>query len=171
MTAKGNRAPRGVVVKIGNSEFRIGPKWIVAALIAGAIVWLGVWVSPTNGWAGVGIATSGILGAVLGLLIQPDRLPPDRSLEARSAVRGLLDNADSVENVARLTTQLASGTTDERVAVGLVTAQDDLIAIREKMFLSMAEWDTISPGATDEVKRLQDAGAQAFNRLRSQPDV
>lgn len=169
MTDTAKAARRGIVISIRDAEYRVGPKWILAILIAAGIVALGVWVSPANGWAGVGIGASGILGAILGILIQPDKLPPDLSREAASAVRGLLDTADAVDGVARLTTQLSSATSDERVAIGLITVQDNLEAIRLKMFLSMAEWNAVAPDATGEVKRLEDAGQEAFNRLRSKP--
>jgi hypothetical protein len=152
------------------SELVLGPKVWVGCLIAAALIGLGIWVTPTNGWAGVGIGVAGVLGATLGALFQTTPHERDFTANGASAVRGLLVIAEDVQNAQLLATQLAQAANPKngRVSLGLIDVQDRLQAVRVSLYTSMAEWNSVAPGSLDEVNRLRDEGQKAFVLLAKQ---
>ncbi|WP_307297886.1 hypothetical protein [Microbacterium natoriense] len=161
-TAKpGDRRP---VLRFAKSELIIGWKFWVGCIVAVLLIVLGVWVTPSNGWAGVGIGVAGVLGATLGALFQTTPREKDFTANGASAVRGLLGIAEDVESAKVVATQLseATGPKNVRISTGLVDIQERLQAVRLALYSSMAEWDTIAPGSLDEVTRLRDEGQRAF---------
>lgn len=158
--------PRGpVFLRFHRSQFVFGPKFKWAAGLAVVLIAVGIAVSPTNPIAGASVGLAGVLGAVLGSLLQTTPIPRDYTAEATSAVRGLLAVAERIEDTQILATQLAQVRTTTRVQVGLVTVQDELGRLRESVYVAMGEWDTVSPGALDAVERLQQSGSAALARL------
>jgi hypothetical protein len=152
-------------LRFGNTEIVFGPKVWWALLLAVVLIIVGIAVSPKNPTAGALVGVAGILGAVLGSLLQATPIPRDYTAEATSAVRGLLAVAQTIENTQILTTQLAQVKANPRVILGLVSIQDELGRLRQSVYVSMGEWDAVSPGTLDAVERLQHAGSTALARL------
>lgn len=163
---------RWAALRFRKSELVLGPKVWVGCLIAAVLIGLGVWVTPTNGWAGVGIGAAGVLGAALGALFQTTPRERDFTANGASAVRGLLVIAEDVQNAQLLATQLsqAANPKNGRLSLGLVDVQDRLQAVRVALYTSMAEWNSVAPGSLDEVNRLRDEGQRAFVLLAKQAD-
>lgn len=158
------------VLQFHNSKLVIGAKFWWACGIGAVIIVVGVCVTPQNGWAGLGIGLAGVLGAVLGALLQATPKDQDFTTNGASAVRGLLVIAEDLENARILATQLvnAASPQDERISLGLMNVQDRLLEIRPALYMAMAEWDSVAPGSLDEVNRLQDEGKRAFAMLAKQ---
>ncbi len=163
---------RRPVLRFRKSELVLGPKVWAGCLIAVVLIGLGIWVTPTNGWAGVGIGVAGVLGAALGALFQTTPRERDFTANGASAVRGLLVIAEDVENAQLLATQLsqAANPKNGRISLGLVDVQDRLQAVRVALYTSMAEWNSVAPGSLDEVNRLRDEGQKAFALLAKQAE-
>lgn len=158
------------VLRFWRSELVIGAKFWWACAFGVAIVVLGLWVSPENGWAGLGIGVAGVLGALLGTLLQTTPRERDFTANGASAVRGLLVIAEDVENAQVLATQLSQAVSPRngRVSLGLVDVQERLRAVRAALYTAMAEWDSVAPGSLDEVNRLRSEGQRAFALLAKQ---
>lgn len=168
-----DRPPRRwAVVRFKRSELVLGPKVWVGGVLAVLLIGLGVWVTPTNFWAGVGIGVAGIAGATLGGLFQTTPRERDFTANGASAVRGLLVIVEDVENAQVLATQLAQAASPKggRVALGLVDVQERLQAVRAALYTAMAEWDSVAPGSLDEVNRLRHEGQRAFALLANQAE-
>lgn len=164
-----NRYP---VVRFAKVELVLGPKVWIGCGVAAAIVVLGVLVTPSNGWAGVGIGVAAILGTVLGALFQTTPRSPDHSAKGTSAVRGLLNITEDIENAKVLVTQLISVTPKNvRLSLGLLDVQDRLEEVRVQMYSSMAEWDAVAPGSTQEIGRLRGQGKAAFALLAREMEI
>ncbi|MCR2824316.1 hypothetical protein [Microbacterium sp. zg.Y909] len=160
------------VLRFRHSELVLGPKVWAGCVMAALLIGLGVWVTPANGWAGVGIGVAGVLGALLGALFQTTPRERDFTANGASAVRGLLVIAEEVENAQLLATQLsqAANPKNGRVSLGLVDVQDRLQAVRVALYTSMAEWNSVAPGSLDEVNRLRGEGQKAFALLAKQAE-
>jgi len=163
---------RWAVVRFKRSELVLGPRVWIGGALAALLIGLGVWVTPTNFWAGVGIGVAGIAGATLGALFQTTPKERDFTANGASAVRGLLVIAEDVENAQVLATQLAQAVSPKngRISHGLIDVQDRLQAVRVALYTSMAEWNSVAPGSLDEVNRLRDEGKKAFVLLAKQAE-
>lgn len=151
------------VLRFRRSELVIGPKVWLALATAAVIIVIGALATPSNVWAGAGIGVGGVLGALLGILIQFSPREKDLSATGASAVRGLLGIAEDVENAQIVATQLSRASSEnERVMVGLVNVQDRLAQVRVDLYRAMAEWDAVIPGSMNEVQRLRDEGRRAL---------
>ncbi|GAA2182260.1 hypothetical protein GCM10009785_20650 [Brooklawnia cerclae] len=155
------------VLRFKRSELLLGPKVWIGCAIAIALIALGIYVTPNNLWAGVGIGCAGVLGAILGTLFQTTPREKDFTANGASAVRGLLGIAEDVENAQAIATQLSQATSprNSRVSTGLVDIQERLQEVRLALYASMAEWDSVAPGSLDEVNRLRNEGRRAFELL------
>ena len=154
---------RWTVLSFKRSQLVLGPKTWVGTLLAILLVALGVWVTPTNVWAGVGIGVAGVVGATLGALFQTTPKERDLTANGASAVRGLLNIVEDVENVQVLAGQLAQAAPkNSRLTLGLADVQDRLTTVRLAVYGSMAEWDGVAPGSLDEVSRLRTEGQRAL---------
>lgn len=159
------RLNRHAVLRFRRSQLEIGPKVWWAVALAAALIIGGIAYTPTNPIAGAAIGVAGVVGAILGSLLQATPIPRDYTPEAISAVRGLLTVAQTIEDTQTLATQLARQKTNGLVQVGLVTVQDELVKLRIAVYEAMGEWDAVSPGAVAAVERLQHAGSAALARL------
>lgn len=161
--SSGQPPRRWAVVRFRKSELVLGPKVWVGCVLALVLIALGIWVTPNNLWAGVGIGVAGVAGATLGALFQTTPRERDLTANGASAVRGLLTIAEDVENAQVLATQLTHvAPKNGRLTLGLADIQDRLIAVRLAMYSAMAEWDTVAPGSLDEVNRLRSEGQRAL---------
>jgi hypothetical protein len=159
------------VLTFGKYRIILGPKIGWAAALAVLIVVVGIAVTPSNPWAGFGVAVGGIAGAVLGTLLQAAPIPPDYKAEAGSAARHLLSIADDIDAVRTVSNQLAAVSPNQRVKLGLVNVQDDLFKVRTAVYVAIAEWDAIAPGLVDEIEQFKTAGSLALAKLTREESI
>ncbi|MDR0625813.1 MAG: hypothetical protein LBG11_00915 [Bifidobacteriaceae bacterium] len=163
MLAEPGRVKPRPSLRVGDHQIVLGPRLWAAAALAGAIIALGVVADGPGGWV-VGFA--GVLGAILGALLQISPVPRDWKAHANGAVGRLVNIAHDVENAQVQATQLAGAVHDTvRTRVGLVDVQDRLVTVHRNLFTAVADWEAVSPGAIDEVERSQTVGRQALERL------
>lgn len=159
------------VLRFVHSQLILGPKFWWAIGLGALILVVGIAATPTNGWAGLAIGVGGIVGAILGSLLQTTPVPRDFTAEGAAAVRGLLTVARDIENAQQIVTQLAQiDGAEERVKLGLVDVQNRLLVVRTTVYTSMSEWETVAPGALDEIERLREAGRNALQRLSEEAE-
>lgn len=152
-------------LRFRNSEIVLGARvWWVLLLVAVILV-ISVLVSPSNGWAGLGVGVAAVLGAILGSMFQKTPIPLEYTAQGTSAVRGLLAISQDVEDAQKLATQLAQAAKTDRLRFGLIDVQDRLVRVRRSLHVSMHEWDGVAPGSSDEVSRLQRAGSAMLKRM------
>lgn len=163
------RAPRREFWKLDfkRSQLVLGPKTWAAGVLGLLSVVLYVITSPSNPVSGLLIGLAGVIGVVLGVLLQPTPKPvppPDYSTQAAAAVRGLADIADAIADAQVLAASAADGSPLQRGLV-LSNVQADLDSVRVGLYRSMGEWDLVSPGAVDAAVHFREAGSVALNRL------
>lgn len=169
MTAPDDRGDRNII-RLGSYQVKLGLRTLVALVLAGAIVWMGFVVSPENPTAGVVTGVSGVLGAVLGVLVDVRPVPFSYRAEAVGAVRKLHSTTQSVEDIQTALNQVSEFSKNLRVNVGIANAQADLERIRNDLFESMGEWEQVSPGAAEAVRQVRSAGSDMLRQMTDQQE-
>ncbi|UAJ81240.1 hypothetical protein IT072_09805 [Leifsonia sp. ZF2019] len=168
MTVDSTEERSAPTLRFRKSELKLDFKFWLAVVFIVVIVVVSVLISLHQPWVGLGTGACGVLGALLGVLLQATPLPVDYTTNGASAVRGLLGAAQDLENVRVQTTSLVSEVESDpnRVKVGLVDTQNRLEEVISSLYVSMAEWDNIAPGALAEVDKLNNAGRDALKMLQ-----
>lgn len=153
------------MVRVRGYELKLGRRTGLAAALALALVAMGLILSPNNLTAGVITGVSGVVGAFLGVLIDVKPVARSNRAEAAGAVRKLNETVRAVEDVQTTLQQLAELQMNVRVSLGIVSAQSDLEGVRTALYESMGEWELVSPGAGDAVKRTRSAGSDMLRKM------
>lgn len=153
------------VLRLGRYQLKLGLRTGIALVLAAAIIVLGILVSPGNLLAGVLTGISGLLGAVLGVLVDIRPVAASHGAEALGAVRKLQTTALAVEDVQTTLQQVASLPKNVRIDVAIASAQNDLERVRLDLFESMGEWEQISPGTGEAARQVRLAGSEMLKRM------
>lgn len=152
-------------VEFSNSRFYLGKKFLFALLLIAITIAVSAF-SDSNQISGrILTAITGILGILIGLLLQPSPKPEDHKPRARAAINSLKSSIDLIIDVIRIAGQIGQVDDIERVRIGLATMEQDLNRSSDQIIISMAEWDHVAPGAVQEFKESQERGHQILMEL------
>jgi hypothetical protein len=158
------------VLRLGNYQLKLGSRTGFAAMLAVLLIVMGFVVSPHNPGAGIITGVSGVIGSVLGVLLDIKPVPVSHRAEAVGAVRKLNEVVRAVEDVQTTLQQLTGVPMSVRVSVGMANAQDDLERVRSDLYESMGEWEQISPGAGQAVQDVRSAGSNMLNKMTAKQE-
>lgn len=162
--------PKKRYVDLPNSRFYFDSKFFIAVILALVTIILPV-ITDSAGVSGkLSTSIGGILGVVIGLLLQPKPKTEDYMPKARSAIQSSIESIESIQNVSQVGAQLVE--TDElyRIRLGLAGMDGELKRAIEKIQLSMAEWDHVSPGVVEEFKTYRKRGHEMLRELQAEED-
>lgn len=151
-----------VGVDFGQSFLAFSRKFWWAAGLSAVVILAGV-LASANGWFnGLLLAAPTILGAVIGILLQPTPKPVDHGPTATASVERLMDMGHAIEDSQTAITELAKESQDGLTKLRLLSAQDGLLRQTEHVQRSVTDWDEVSPGVVEKVRAKRDKGRQIF---------
>ncbi|WP_146244035.1 hypothetical protein [Curtobacterium sp. MCBD17_013] len=163
MARDGDAAKHGY--RVGNHELHFGVRFWVALFLAIGLVAIGMYTSPRNLTAGVLVGVAGVIGALLGVLLDITPVSTDRSVEARSAIRALHRLSQDIESIQARVTLIAAERLTQRAAIPIALVSEDLEGVRTGLYSAIVEWDRIAPGSSNVIEEIRTAGSELLAKL------
>lgn len=156
---------------IGSTVLVFTPNVWLAGFCALALTVISTAINNWNWWLGAGLGLSAVLGAIIGVLLQPAKAAPDHKQHARSAVQRLGFAIDPVLDAQSVVTSLTDEIVDVLHQARLLGASGDLDRAKQMLGLAAVDWETVAPGVAAEVLAERELGRKRLHELSRRESI